>query len=83
MNFILLQLLFYLLVTHLCGLHILLQPLFWLDEKWCRMKKLSKSRGFPCFWLPEGVHRYVERRSFFIAFCFYFLLHDLLHIFSC
>ena len=32
-----------------------------------RMKKLSKSESLARFWIPEGVQRYVERRSFFVT----------------
>ena len=37
---------------------------FGAGEKSCRMDKLRQSRRL---WVPEGVHRYVERRSLFIA----------------
>ena len=32
-----------------------------------RMNKLSQSKAFALFWVPEDVQRYVERRSLFIA----------------
>ena len=43
----------------------ILLHLLWDGRKTAQIGQTEQKQGTPCFWLPEGVHRYVERRSLF------------------